>query len=393
MSNQSTALAIATAKEMCLDAWKNQMLMSISPFYNKIKKSYTPSKDFKTAAPVGQVGGYAFTGEDGALPTAGALGYIQFAGSVKNIMVPIRITDKAIEASKNKAGSLVGNLFVNEVENAFSTAKINLSRAIVAGNGTGILATVTDNEDSTTVTASNHRYLDLGMTIDVYQSNGTLIGTRRITGLVRNSDGTGTLTVDSTIDTLAATSYITIQKSLNNEITGIDALFNSGVTTYMGLTKSEHPEIVPISNDASGDITNSKIRKIITESDNYHGGETDMILCGDDAFAAYSDFLDVMKIPMQTNELVGGFTAIKFLHGNRTIDVVCEKFVDPTEMIGLNTKDFEEMYLTDWGYMEQEDSGKLERVAGTDYYETVIRKYAELVCKKPGACWKLTNCA
>jgi hypothetical protein len=117
-----------------------------------------------------------------------------------------------------------------------------------------------------------------------------------------------------------------------------------------------------------------------------------MILCGSKAFRAYTDFLDDMKLTVQTDTLQGGFAAVKFLYEDRIVKIVREKFVTPDEMIGVNTEDFVELYLSDWDYMNQEDSTKLSHVAGTDYYETVIRKYTEIVCKRPGACWKLTNC-
>ena len=393
MSNITTTTAIATIKQAYLDAWKNQMIMTVSPFYSAIEKKQTPSISFKTAAKVGQIGGFGAATEGGTMPTAGAQRFMNFEGTVKNLFVPIRITDKAIEASKSGKGSFFANLLGEEIEGAFQTAKINFSRMVVAGNGTGKLATTADNEDDTSIVVDNHRFLDVGMTIDVMSAANTLIGTRRIIGITRNADGTGTIVVDSTIDTAAATSYITIQGSLNNEITGLDAIFDSNVTTYMGNTKSATPVIVPTSEDAGKNVTNSLIREMVANSDDYHNGHTDMILCGGEAFRAYTDFLDDMKLTTQTDILQGGFAAVRFLYDDRIIKIVREKFVAPDEMIGVNTKDFLELYLSDWDYMNQEDSTKLALVAGTDYYETVIRKYTEIVCKNPGACWKLTNCA
>jgi len=393
MSNVTTTTAIATIKQAYLDAWKNQFIMTVSPFYSAIEKATTPSIQFKTAAKVGQVGGFGSAVEGGTMPTAGAQRYMNFEGSVKNLFVPIRITDKAIEASKNSKGSYFANLLGTEIEGAFETAKINFSRMVVAGNGTGKLATTADNGGSTSIVVDKHRFLDVGMTIDVLDVADALIGSRRITGITRNTDGTGTIVVDTTIDTAAATSYITIQGSLNNEITGLDAIFDANVLTYMNNTKSTTPVIVPASHDAEKNVTNSLLREMVADSDDYRNGHTDMILCGGAAFRAYTDFLDDMKISMQTDILQGGFAAVRFLYDDRIIKIVREKFVAPTEMIGVNSKDFQELYLSDWDYMNQEDSTKLALVAGTDYYETVIRKYTEIVCKNPGACWKLTNCA
>lgn len=389
---QTTANALATIKQAYLDAWKNQFIMSVSPFYSAIKKEITPSISFKTVAKVGQVGGFGAAAEGGAMPAAGPQRYMNFSGSVKNLFVPIRITDKAIEASKKSSGSYFANLLGAEIEGAFETAKINFSRMVVAGNGTGRLATTNDNEDSTTIEVDKHRFLDAGMTIDVLNASGVLIGTRRIVGISRNDDGTGTIVVDSKIDTGADTSFITIQGSLNNEITGLEAIFDDNVTSYMGNVKASTPAIVPTVVDAEKNVTNSLIREMIAQSDDYHNGRTNMILCGSKAFRAYTDFLDDMKLTVQTDTLQGGFAAVKFLYEDRIVKIVREKFVTPDEMIGVNTEDFVELYLSDWDYMNQEDSTKLSHVAGTDYYETVIRKYTEIVCKRPGACWKLTNC-
>ncbi|NLG53965.1 MAG: phage major capsid protein, partial [Clostridiales bacterium] len=389
---QTTANALATIKQAYLDAWKNQFIMSVSPFYSAIRKEITPSISFKTVAKVGQVGGFGAASEGGAMPAAGPQRYMNFSGSVKNLFVPIRITDKAIEASKKSSGSYFANLLGAEIEGAFETAKINFSRMVVAGNGTGRLATTNDNDDSTTIEVDKHRFLDAGMTIDVLNASGVLIGTRRIVGISRNDDGTGTIVVDSKIDTGADTSFITIQGSLNNEITGLEAIFDDNVTSYMGNVKASTPAIVPTVVDAEKNVTNSLIREMIAQSDDYHNGRTNMILCGSKAFRAYTDFLDDMKLTVQTDTLQGGFAAVKFLYEDRIVKIVREKFVTPDEMIGVNTEDFVELYLSDWDYMNQEDSTKLSHVAGTDYYETVIRKYTEIVCKRPGACWKLTNC-
>lgn len=389
---QTTANALATIKQAYLDAWKNQFIMSVSPFYSAIRKEITPSISFKTVAKVGQVGGFGAAAEGGAMPAAGPQRYMNFSGSVKNLFVPIRITDKAIEASKKSSGSYFANLLGAEIEGAFETAKINFSRMVVAGNGTGRLATTNDNDDSTTIEVDKHRFLDAGMTIDVLNASGVLIGTRRIVGISRNDDGTGTIVVDSKIDTGADTSFITIQGSLNNEITGLEAIFDDNVTSYMGNVKASTPAIVPTVVDAEKNVTNSLIREMIAQSDDYHNGRTNMILCGSKAFRAYTDFLDDMKLTVQTDTLQGGFAAVKFLYEDRIVKIVREKFVTPDEMIGVNTEDFVELYLSDWDYMNQEDSTKLSHVAGTDYYETVIRKYTEIVCKRPGACWKLTNC-
>jgi hypothetical protein len=393
MANQTTANALATIKQAYLDAWKNQFIMSVSPFYSAIKKEVTPSISFKTVAKVGQVGGFGAAAEGGTMPTAGPQKYMNFEGSVKNLFVPIRITDKAIEASKKGTGSYFVNLLGAEIEGAFETAKVQFSRMVVAGNGTGKLTTVKDNENSTTIEVDKHRYLDIGMTVDIVNASNTRIGTRRITGIVRNENGTGTITVDTSIDTGADTSFITIQGSLNNEITGLDAIFDSDVDSYLGNTKSTTPQIVPVSVDAQRNVTNSLLREMIANSDDYRNGRTNMILCGSKAFRAYTDFLDDMKLTVQTDTLQGGFAAVKFLYEDRIVKIVREKFVEPDEMIGVNTEDFVELYLSDWDYMNQEDSTKLGHVAGTDYFETVIRKYTELVCKNPGACWKLTNCA
>jgi hypothetical protein len=386
---QTTANAIAAAKLVYLQAFRNQMMMKASPFYAKIERQQVVANEFSVAAKVGQIGGFGAMTEGGTLPTTGAQNYMKFTGTLKNLFVPVRITDKAIEISKSAAGSSFENLLGQEMKGAFETAKINVSRMVVAGNGTGILTTVTDTDgDSATITVANYRPLDIGITIDIYKADHTKIGTRRIIGIDRTAS---TITVDSVIDTVASTSYITLQLSKGNEITGLDAIFNSGVTSYMGNLKSATPAIVPTSVDAQQDLTSALIADMISDSDDYRSGNTDMILCGARAFREYTDYLEGMKQVVKTVDLVGGFKGVSFLHEDREIAIVREKFVAPTEMIGVNTKDFKELHLGDWDYLAQEDSAKLGLVSGTDYFETVIRKYCELVCQNPGAMWKLTN--
>ena len=193
---------------------------------------------------------------------------------------------------------------------------------MVVAERTGRLATTNDNDDSTTIEVDKHRFLDAGMTIDVLNASGVLIGTRRIVGISRNDDGTGTIVVDSKIDTGADTSFITIQGSLNNEITGLEAIFDDNVTSYMGNVKASTPAIVPTVVDAEKNVTNSLIREMIAQSDDYHNGRTNRILCGSKAFRAYTDFLDDMKLTVQTDTLQGGFAAVKFLYEDRIVKIV-----------------------------------------------------------------------
>ena len=169
-------------KEVYLGVVADQLNTSVNPLLAKINQT---TKEIRKMAPYGINGGIGAGDEDGSLPTAAGNNYAQFVLELKNLYGRIEISDKAIRASQNSAGSFV-NLLNAEMEGLIKASTFNFGRMLF-GDGTGILATISTN-DTSSVTVDTTRNLIEGMVVDVVnKADGTVntVAGRRITSIDR----------------------------------------------------------------------------------------------------------------------------------------------------------------------------------------------------------------
>ncbi len=364
-------------KTVYLGVVSNQLNTKTNPLYNMIKQTTQDvwGKEVKKLAPVGINGGIGAGTEDGTLPTSAQNKYVNFTSTLKNLFGTIELSDKAIRASSNSAGAFV-NLLNAEMEGLIKASKFNFGRMLF-GNGTGVLAVATENDDSlNALNVDSTQNLIEGMVCDLVTNKNAVVTTQvRITSVDRANK---VAYFDKTFDLSEVTDtiYLTVQNSYKNEITGLDGIFSN--TNLYGLNKSSYSFMNP-QTSTSATIDDVKMQKMVDLINESSSGEVDYIVCSSGVKRAYQTYLNTFRSNIDIMDLKGGYKAISF----NGIPVVSDRFAKEGNMYFLNTKDFALHQLCDWRWLEGENGNVLKQVAGKPVYTATLVKYAELLCDHP----------
>lgn len=378
-------------KENYLPVWRNQLGVEPSALLGKIKKILCKSNKIVASAPVGLSGGFGFGAEGQATPASGGVRFERFETNAKDMYVNIAISAKAVRLT-DTAGAMANALDV-EVKGAYETAKWNVGRALF-GNGTGILTTCSEvGTSSNTITVADTKYLKEGLIVDIYATGGSTPQSdgagRRIVSVDRTNK---TITVSGDAATFSE-GFITVQNSYKREITGLGAIFDDDVTSIYGITKSTNPFLYPIGVDAGDAIEDGVITKALRMAKNDKNSNVDMLLCGDDAYDSYIDYLRTNNIRVEdmSKTITGGFKAIKFIFGNTEVDIVNDSFVPADEMWGVDTKSLE-LHTQEWNFADLQGGGIFNLMENQSVYRALLCNYGDLICTNPGGCVRIYNC-
>ena len=381
---QTIAHLSAVLKDAYLPAFRNQITTDPSPFMEKIRKIPLANNVITATAPVGLNGGFAFGAEDGGdAPAAGAQRYAGFKLPAKNMYVNIEISDKTVKLGSSNASAML-NAFDQEVKSAYNAANYNVGRALF-GDGTGTLATAT----ASTGVLNDVSKLREGMLIDVYAKGGSSAKSAgvRITGIDRNAKKITT----SPAVTWAADDFITIQKSYNNEISGIGSVMNDALTEIYGVKKSENEWIKPTVKPYT-DISDTVLYEGVSDAAKYKNTKLDMLLCGDEAFKAYQLYMREHNTVLvdKTMKFKGGAVGYGLNVGSQEVVLVNESNVPANEIWGVCTSDWQ-FHHTDLDFATVDDSSAFERIPGTTRFGALLAMYGNLICENPGGCVKFVK--
>jgi hypothetical protein len=375
-------------KEQYQPALSNQIGVEPSPFLEKIQKKPLTGHTIVAAAPVGLNGGFGFGSEGVGTPKAGAQRYIRFELDSVDMYVDIQISNKTVQLASTNAAAML-NALDQEIQGSYKSARWNVARALF-GAGSGVLTTISALASAgNTVEVADTKYLIEGLTIDFYATGGTTpaVDGRRITAVDRVNKR---ITFDGSATTLSA-GFITVQGSYGKELCGLGAIYDSGVTSLYGLTKSDHPFLAPIVVDADNDISDIVLYQGVKQSKDYKGGNIDLIMMGDDAFVAWQDYMRTNNMHIvEKQRYIGGAVGYKILVGSQEVEVVNERFIPTDEAWGVDTKSFE-LHQTPWDFVSK-DGGIFSLMDDTSIFRALLASYGNLICKNPGACVKFINC-
>ena len=388
-------------KDNYLPAWNNLLGIEPTALLGQIKKVPLTSNNIVATAPTGLSGGFGFGEEGAATPASGNVQFLRFKTNAKDMYVNVCISAKAVRLTGN--GGAMANALDTEMKGAYATAKWNVGRALF-GNGSGKLAGV-KSISGTTVTVDSVKNLKEGLIIDIYDNTSTPAtlsnGTGRRIVSINRSAKTITLSTGSSIGALTASAdsngvkgFITVQNSYGREITGLGAIFDDNIATIYDVTKANYPFLSPVVKDANSDLTDTIITQALREAKNDKNSEVDMLLCGDSAYDAYAEYLRVSnkRIEEISTGLKGGFKAIKFLFGNREVNIVNESFVPESEIWGVDTKALE-LHTQEWNFADLQGGGIFNLMENQSVYRALLVNYGDLICTNPGGCIRIINCA
>ena len=375
-------------KENYLPVWRNGLTTEPTALLGKIKKVPLKSNKIVATAPVGLSGGFGFGAEGLATPAAGGVKFERFETNAKDMYVNIAISAKAVRLTGN--GGAMANALDTEVKAAYETAKWNVGRSIF-GNGTGVLATYTGGANKTnTYAVDDTKYLKEGLIVDLEANDATEKFTARIVSVDRKKN---TVTFADGFYA-AADGYITVQNSHNREITGLGAIFDEGVTSLYGVNKAQNQFIIPTVVDANTDIDDSVIWDAVEQAETYKNSKIDTIMMGKAAYKHYIEYLRTnnVRVESMTKEITGGFKAIDYAFGNRSIDVVYEQFIPDNEAWCVESGALE-LHTQEWDFADLQGGGIFNLMENSSVYRALLANYGDLICTNPGGCVRITNCA
>lgn len=369
-------------KQVYLEVVSNQLNTNANPLLAKIEQTTRDvwGKEIVKVAPFGVNGGIGAGTEDGALPQSAGNKYVKFVSELKNLYGKIEISDKAIRASENNVGAFV-NLLNAEMEGLIKASQFNFGRMLF-GDGTGKLATVVSTEDGV-ITVNTVKNMIEGLVVDIYSdSNEISLAGARITSVDRLNK---TFTIDKTFTTeVDEDYYVTVQNSLNKELTGLGAIFGTG--DLYGVARNANAWMNPYKTTATT-LTDTVIQTAIDHLDEYVGSQVDYITCSSDVKRIYQAYLSTNKRNVDFMELQGGYKAISY----NGIPVVSDRFVEDGTMYLLNTSEFALHQLCDWQWLSSEDGRILKQKPGYATYSATLVKYADLICNKPAGLAKISG--
>ena len=366
-------------KSFYLDAVTDALDKAANPFLAQLKKSTADvwGKDVRKLVRYGVNGGIAAGGETEELKASDATNYVQFVSSLKNLYGTIEISDKALRASQNSEGAFV-NLLNDEMDNLIKSASLNFGRMLF-GDGSGKLATVTELIPSSNCAVFDSvKNLFEGMMVCAYNPNGTKVGDFKISAVVREEKKATLSGIALVESNFPVGSYICMQGGLEQEITGLGAIFDDTKEQIYGVVRQSFMQ--PYKQTEVGEIDEDTIQKAIDSIEENSGSKVNFIVCSWGVRRALAAYYRQHNVVLATQEIEGGYKALTF----NGIPVVEDRFCPEGTMYLLNTDDFCIHQLCDWQWLEGDDGNVLTKLPNKPVYSATLVKYAELMCYKPG---------
>ena len=376
-------------KENYLPVWRNGLTTEPTALLGKIKKVPLKSNKIVATAPVGLSGGFGFGAEGLATPAAGGVKFERFETNAKDMYVNIAISAKAVRLTGS--GGAMANALDTEVKAAYETAKWNVGRALF-GNGSGVLATLTENITGTnTCKVNDTSKLKEGLIVDFY-ANAEILAQKAVR-IVAVDRVENMVTLSDSFE-CPADGFITVQNSYNREITGLGAIFDENVATIYGVNKEQNKYLIPTIVDANTDIDDSVIWDAVEGAETYKNSKIDTILMGKAAYKHYIEYLRTnnVRVESMTKEITGGFKAIDYAFGNRSIDVVYDQFIPENEAWCVESGTLE-LHTQEWDFADLQGGGIFNLMENSSVYRALLANYGDLICTNPGGCVRIKNCA
>lgn len=377
-------------RESYLPMFKNAVNTEASPFLQKIKKKRLMADKAVSGSRIGIDGGFGMSTERYKTPEANAPIYSSFTATSKDAYVEMHVSQKALLLARSAPQSLVDSL-IDQIDASKEAAIWNTGRMLF-GDGTGVLAKVSSGATGTNkIVVDDLTNLIVGLSIDIYASAEDADPDTAVQIASINYD-TNTLTLRKNLKKTYDGGFVTTQNSYNREITGLKAIFDNNVKSIYGLKKDDHPILLPHVVDARNSIDDMIISNAVTTAYRRSQSKIDMILCGEEAFRAYEEYMhSTQHVVVEKQKYVGGAVGYKVISGRQETEIVLESFVPSDKMWGVDTSAFE-LHETGWDFATHKSS-VFNLMPGTSVYRALLANYMELICRHPGGCVEIKNAA
>lgn len=364
-------------KDIYLTVINQELDNDISPFFSIIEKTTdnVSGNRIHKLVPYGFSGGVSATSEAGALPQSGGNKYAAFSLELKNLYGTIEISDKAIRASQSNESSFM-NLLNAEMEGLLRSSKKNFARMLFGDNSGKLVRATAINENNVSVVSAAK--LDEGMIIDIIDTSGDIVraSKRTILSIDRMANNI-VVSGNPIMPTFNDTTYLFMQNSRNNELTGLRAIF--GTNDIYGLKRNDYGLLTPLSRTYDNTIPIApQMNEVIDNMFTFSHSKPNVIICNMSVKRYLIDEFASKDLTLEAVE-VGGYKTVAF----EGIPVIVDRYCDKEDMYFLNTNDFKFHQLTDWQWLESDGGSILKQINGYAGYAATLVKYGDLVCHYP----------
>lgn len=333
--------------------------------------------------------------EQEALPIARTQAYAPANINLAYLYGAIELTGQTFELAERNPQAFASALD-QEVNGLKEGLKKDINRQLF-GTQVGKLMTANAAGSTTTLVGTNNEaiYMEIGMVVDLYdnadaaKSGGSGIV---VTNVQRDTPSVGQTTVTFTGAAAAATAsgdYLVRDDSRNKEIIGIRQIVDNTGTLY-----NINPATVPLWKaevDDPGSLTALAEGRMISMVDRIrtNGGNTTILLASLGVRRSYFGLLSMLRQSVNSMELKGGFTGLKFATDNGDIPLVSDLDCPGNTMFFLNEKELKMYQAGEWSWMNR-DGSNWQRVlaivngavASVDAYQSMMFKYMQLGCHR-----------
>lgn len=310
------------------------------------------------------------------LPTAQNQGYEQAHVRLAYLYGSIRLSGPSIELV-NTDFQAFASLLDEEVNGVQTDLAHDMNRQTF-GTHIGVLATSTAAYTVNTITTTNTQYLEVGMYVDIYASDGVTLRAagRNITAVTPNTS----VVVDGAAIAAGAVGDIIVRNgSIARETIGFAEIVSDTGTLY-----DVNPATVPVwksvMNNNGGTLRALSEGLMTKMADDVYtnGGDSPTVIWTTlGVRRAYASLLQQLRRFANTTEFTGGFKGLAFTTDNGEIPVMTDVDCQPNRMYFINEKKLKVYRENDWSFMDR-DGSKWQRVIGVDAYDSTLYTYRQL---------------
>ena len=338
-------------------------------------------KNFTIPMHYGRNEGIGARSEGAALMAAGQQGYKEAIVPMRYLYGRIQVTGQAIKAARNDAGA-----FVRAIDSEVKGVTRDLKQAInrmLAGDGTGRLATCGTTSNSTTVVVDSTAHLRPGMAIDVVVAADGTTSTGATGRSVVSITNATSFVISGAAITTNNTFAVYISGSRNLEVMGLSGAISNadiggGYGAFQGLAVASYPwhKSTILANGGTGRaISDTLLQRLIDDVEQAGAGAVSALYTSYGVRRAYQAILDAKKQIVNKMELKGGYSTIAF----NDIPIIVDKHMPTGKVFGVDESMLKMYKLADYDWMDM-DGAILSRVSGYDAYEAILYCYMELGC-------------
>lgn len=334
--------------------------------------------------------------EQEALPVARTQSYAPANISLAYLYGAIELTGQTFELAERNPQAFAGALD-QEISGLKEGLKKDLNRQLF-GTQVGKLVTANAAGTTTTLISTNNEaiYLEIGMALDLYDNadaakaggSGNVI-----TNVQRDTPSVGQTTTTFSPAATGATAsgdYFVRDDSRNKEIIGLRQIIDN-----TGILYNLNPATIPLWKaevDDPGALTAISEGRMISMVDRIrtNGGNTTLLLTSLGVRRSYFGLLSMLRQSVNSMELKGGFTGLKFATDNGDIPLVSDLDCPGNTMFFVNEKELKIYQAGDWSWMNRDGSNwqrvlavvGAQTVAPVDAYQSMMYKYMQLGCHR-----------